>query len=161
MYPKLYVIIPTYNRPQLLLRTLHLLRAGPRLSMVVAEGSEVSIASANADICRGLGDNISYFHIPNADNGAVEPNARRRGQIVECNDCSSRAAKGAACASVPYSRRNEISYLHDRCIRCDQFHVPIRWHLQQIQEVWRQQESEFDAMIEVPSAIFMKPVDQL
>jgi glycosyltransferase domain-containing protein len=71
MYPKLSIIIPTYNRPQLLPRTLRFLQAGPRLPMVVADGSEVSIASANAEICRGLGENISYFHIPNADNGAV------------------------------------------------------------------------------------------
>ena len=61
------VFIPTYNRPQWLLRTIHFLQRGSlRLPIIVGDGSEPLAASENEALCRKAGENIEYFHVPSA-----------------------------------------------------------------------------------------------
>ena len=67
MSDKLSIVIPTYNRPELLRATLGFLQAGTRLPIIVADGSETSVARANKEICHAMGENISYFERPNTD----------------------------------------------------------------------------------------------
>lgn len=59
----LTIVINTYNRPDALLLTLRFLQTRSiRVPIIVADGSDTIHAQRNAE-CRGLGDNISYFHL--------------------------------------------------------------------------------------------------
>jgi len=59
------IYVPTYNRPEFLSRTLRFLQQGPvRLPIIVGDGSDASAAAKNETLCRSLGANIEYFHLP-------------------------------------------------------------------------------------------------
>ena len=74
----LTVIVPTYNRPTDLIRTIKFLRhrALP-LSIIVADGSDLEHSSQNAR-CQELGKGISYFHVPPIPTEDTATNYRRR-----------------------------------------------------------------------------------
>jgi glycosyltransferase domain-containing protein len=60
----LTIIIPTFNRSELLVQTLRYLQArAAHIPILVADGSDESHATKNAQSCRSLGGNISYFHL--------------------------------------------------------------------------------------------------
>ena len=78
MPPLLSIIIPTYNRPEQLFRTLRFLQARPiRLPIFVADGSDENFARQSRE-CAKLGDNISYVHSPARSGEGAWPNYRRR-----------------------------------------------------------------------------------
>jgi len=59
------IFIPTYNRPDLLTRTIAFLQRGSmRLPIIVGDGSAPEAAAKNEEACRQLGPNIEYFHVP-------------------------------------------------------------------------------------------------
>jgi glycosyltransferase domain-containing protein len=60
----LTVLIPTYNRPEQLARTVRFLQRHPApFPIIIADGSDDEQASRNRH-CRDLGNNILYFHAP-------------------------------------------------------------------------------------------------
>ena len=61
MPAKLSVVIPTYNRPQLLRRALRFLRTEGRIPIIVADGSLPDAAETNAATCKGMGGNVHVF----------------------------------------------------------------------------------------------------
>jgi glycosyltransferase domain-containing protein len=59
------VIIPTFNRPEMLPRTLSFLQnTANRLPIIVADGSDAENSAHNLETCRRAGANVSYVHIP-------------------------------------------------------------------------------------------------
>jgi glycosyltransferase domain-containing protein len=59
------IVIPTYNRPEMLFRTLSFLQdKSERFPIIVADGSDLENAARNAECCRSTGSNVSYFHLP-------------------------------------------------------------------------------------------------
>ncbi len=62
------VFIPTYNRPEMLRRTLAFLhQGGSSLPVIVGDGSDSPIvASLNERTCRQFGENVEYFRNPPA-----------------------------------------------------------------------------------------------
>jgi glycosyltransferase domain-containing protein len=59
------IFIPTYNRPDLLARTLRFLQHDSlRLPIIVGDGSEPGAAVQNEEACKQSGANIEYFHVP-------------------------------------------------------------------------------------------------
>jgi glycosyltransferase domain-containing protein len=79
MSPLLTVIVPTYNRPADLIRTVKFLRRSSAFLIIIADGSDSEYSSQNAR-CRELGENIAYFHIPRAPAEATATNYRHRVQ---------------------------------------------------------------------------------
>ena len=74
MPAKLSVVIPTYNRPQLLRRALRFLRTEGRIPIIVADGSLPDAAETNAATCKGMGGNVPYFHLPSPAGSAAQIN---------------------------------------------------------------------------------------
>jgi len=59
------VIIPTFNRPEMLPRTLSFLQnTANRLPIIVADGSDAENSARNLQTCRRVGANVSYVHLP-------------------------------------------------------------------------------------------------
>ena len=83
----LTIIIPTYNRPDSLLRTVHFLRRqSPALPLIVADGSAAQYAPHNAQ-CAGFGDNVVYFHEPSIpDENPWKNYCRRMQQALARSD---------------------------------------------------------------------------
>jgi len=64
MSSPLTIVIPTYNRAELLAETLRFLQnRAVRVPIIVADGSDAAHAAKNAETCRLLGENISHFHL--------------------------------------------------------------------------------------------------
>lgn len=87
MPPLLTIIIPTYNRPESLLRTVRFLRRqSPALPLIVADGSAAQYTPHNAQ-CAGFGDNVVYFHEPSiADENPWKNYCRRMQQALARSD---------------------------------------------------------------------------
>ena len=82
MKPLLTIIIPTYNRPESLLRTVRFLRRrSPALPLIVADGSTAQYAPRNAESA-GFGDNIAYFHEPSIPDEKPWKNYCRRMRLA-------------------------------------------------------------------------------
>ena len=73
MSVKVTLLIPTYNRPKYLERTLHFLKAQKTsIPIIVADGSNTDNAARNREVCKGYGDEVDYFHVPSpADSAGV------------------------------------------------------------------------------------------
>jgi glycosyltransferase domain-containing protein len=77
MAPLLTVVVPTYNRSDLLFRTLGFLQSGSvRVPIIVADGSDDTHARVNSG-CSSLSDNISYFHLPTGTEEPIKSYFRR------------------------------------------------------------------------------------
>ena len=71
MSPLLTVIVPTYNRPADLMRTVKFLRhRSLALSIIIADGSDSEYSFQNSR-CRELGEDIGYFHVPPGTHGSL------------------------------------------------------------------------------------------
>ena len=91
MPAKLSVVIPTYNRPQLLPRALRFLKAEHNVPIVVADGSPPDAAATNAAICKGMGGDISYFHVPSP-----------AGPVAQVNSAVQRLCTALSMVGTPY-----------------------------------------------------------
>ncbi len=59
------IFLPTYNRPEMLSKTLAFVQESREpFPIIVADGSNHDNAHRNADICRAAGSNVTYFHVP-------------------------------------------------------------------------------------------------
>jgi glycosyltransferase domain-containing protein len=77
MAPLLTVVIPTYNRPDVLIGTLRLLQSSfASVPIIVADGSDDERAKKNAE-CKQLGQNVSYFHLPIGSEAPIKNYFRR------------------------------------------------------------------------------------
>ncbi len=68
------IFIPTYNRPEMLRRTLAFLhQGGLGLPVIVGDGSDSPVvASLNESACRQFGENVEYFRNPPTRDGALK-----------------------------------------------------------------------------------------
>lgn len=65
MSQKVTIFIPTYNRPDMLSKTLAFLQDTPeRFPIIVGDGSSEENGRRNAAVCRSAGSNVTYFHFP-------------------------------------------------------------------------------------------------
>ena len=73
MSVKVTLLIPTYNRPKYLERTLHFLKVQKTsIPIIVADGSNTDNAARNRELCKDYGDDVDYFHVPwQADSAGV------------------------------------------------------------------------------------------
>jgi len=58
------IVIPTYDRPELLQRTLAFIRESTDIPIIVADGSSGSLSEQNLKVCKGVGTQIEYFCFP-------------------------------------------------------------------------------------------------
>jgi glycosyltransferase domain-containing protein len=73
----LALIVPTYDRPELLERTLSFVRRLSDMPIIVADGSSGSISHKNSDICKRVGHNIKYFCQPVVEDSIGKTNNYR------------------------------------------------------------------------------------
>jgi glycosyltransferase domain-containing protein len=65
MAQKVTIFLPTYDRPEMLCKTLAFLQDTPdRFPIIVADGSNDHNGRKNAVACRQAGSNVTYFHFP-------------------------------------------------------------------------------------------------
>jgi glycosyltransferase domain-containing protein len=87
----LTIVIPTYNRPEQLAKTVRLLRRhSPPLPIIVADGSYEEYSSRNAT-CREIGTDIEYFQLPS------EPSE------IPLHNYGRRVRKALAQCTTPYT----------------------------------------------------------
>jgi glycosyltransferase domain-containing protein len=84
MMDNVSIIIPTYDRPDALRRTISYLQAGrPRLPIIVADGSNGATAARNAETCARLGANITYLSRPSATKGPGAVSTAEYAMVME------------------------------------------------------------------------------
>jgi len=71
MNGKVTILIPTYNRPEYLARTLCFLKVQKIcIPIIVADGSSPNEAQKNRRACIDYGDEVEYFHVPSPSDSA-------------------------------------------------------------------------------------------
>ena len=78
----LTLIVPTYDRPELLEKTLAFVCKLTDMPIIVADGSSGSTSQKNSDICRRVGHNIKYFCQPVAEDPIGKTN-NYRARVLE------------------------------------------------------------------------------